>query len=190
MSDSLQPHVLQHARLPCPSLTPGACSNSRPSSQWCHPTIPFSVSPFSSCLQSFPASGSFPMGQFFASGGQSIGVLASASVLPTNMLICSKYWNGEVWVILCSFSELFWLFSSHKTPYDFYNYLVSFFKGASRDFDRFFVESVDQFGEFCLFTNVKSTNPQTRDWTHVPCIGRRILNHWTTREVPSFAFFC
>ena len=67
MSNSLQPHGLQHARLPCPSPTPGACSNSCPSSRWCHPTISSSVDPFSSCLQSFPASGSFPMSQFFLS---------------------------------------------------------------------------------------------------------------------------
>ena len=73
------------ARLPCPSPTPGAHSNSCPSSQWCHPTISSSVVPFSSHLQSFPASGSFPMNQFFASGGQRIGVSASASVLPMNI---------------------------------------------------------------------------------------------------------
>ena len=79
MSNSLRPHGLQHTRLPCPSPTPGALSNSCPSSQWCHPTISSSVVPFS-CLQSFPASGSFPMSQCFASGDQSIG--ASASVLP------------------------------------------------------------------------------------------------------------
>ena len=80
ISDSLRPHGLQNARLPYPSPTPGACSNSCPSSQWWHPTISSSVVPFSSCLQTFPASGSFPMGQFFTSGGQSIGVLASALV--------------------------------------------------------------------------------------------------------------
>ena len=85
MSDSLQPHGLQHARLPYPSPTAEACANSCPSSRWCHPTITFSVVPFSSCLQSFPASGSFPMSQFFASGGQSITVSASASVLPMNI---------------------------------------------------------------------------------------------------------
>ena len=73
---------LQHARPPCPSQTPGACSNSCPSSWWCHPTISSSVVPFSSHLQSFPASGSFQMSQFFTSIGQSIGVSASASVLP------------------------------------------------------------------------------------------------------------
>ena len=82
MSDSLPPHGLQHARPPCPSPTPGAYSDSCPLSQWCHPTISSSVVPFSFCPQSFPAPGSFPMSQFFASGGQSIGVSASASVLP------------------------------------------------------------------------------------------------------------
>ena len=82
LSDSLWPHGLQHARLPCPSPTPRAYSNSCPSSWWCHPTISSFVVAFSSCLQSFLASGSFPMSQFFVSSGQSIGVSASASVLP------------------------------------------------------------------------------------------------------------
>ena len=81
LSDSLQPHRLQYARLPCPSPTPRACSNSCPYSQWCHPTISFFVIPFS-CLQSFPASGSFPMSQLFTWSGQSIGVSALVSVLP------------------------------------------------------------------------------------------------------------
>ena len=85
MPYSLQPHGLQHTRIPCPSATARACSNSCSSSWWCHPTISSSVVPFSSCLQSFPASGSFPMSQFFTSGGQSIGVSASASVLPMNI---------------------------------------------------------------------------------------------------------
>ena len=85
LSYSLQPHGLQHARLPCPSPTPRACSNWCPSSQWWHPTISSSVVPFSSCLQSFPALGSFPRSQFFTSGGQRIGVSASASVLPMNI---------------------------------------------------------------------------------------------------------
>ena len=70
MSDSLQCHGLQHSRLPCPSLSPRVCSNSCPSSRWCHPTISSSVNPFSSCLQSFPATGSFPVSQLFASGDQ------------------------------------------------------------------------------------------------------------------------
>ena len=82
---SLRPHGLQHARLPCSSPTLGACSNSCASSRWCHPTISSSVVPFSSCLQSFPASGSFPMSQFFTSDGQSIGVSALTSVLPMNI---------------------------------------------------------------------------------------------------------
>ena len=85
MSDSLQPHVLQHTRPPCPSLTPRAYSNSCPLSWWCHPTISSSVIPFSSSLQSFPATGSFQMSQFFTSGGQSIGVSALTSVLPMNI---------------------------------------------------------------------------------------------------------
>ena len=82
VSSSLQPHGLQLARLPHPSPTPRTCSHSCPSSWWCYPTTSSSVVPFSSCLQSFPASGSFPMNKFFTSGGQSIGVSASVSVLP------------------------------------------------------------------------------------------------------------
>ena len=85
ISNSLQPYGLQHARLPCPTLAPGAFSNSRPLSRWCHPTISSSVVPFSSCPQSFPASGSFQMSQLFSSGGQSTGISASASVLPMNI---------------------------------------------------------------------------------------------------------
>ena len=85
MSDSLQPHGLQHTRLYCSSQSPQACSNSCPMSRWCHPTISSSVIPFSSCLLFFPASGSFPMSQLFASGSQSIGASASTSVLPINI---------------------------------------------------------------------------------------------------------
>ena len=81
----LWPHGLQHSRLPCPSRAPGACLDSCPSIRWCHPTISSSAVPFSSCLQSFPASGSFPVSQFFGSGGQSIGASASTSVLPVNI---------------------------------------------------------------------------------------------------------
>ena len=93
MSESLWPHGLQHARLPCPSPTPGVYSNSCPLHQWCHPTISSSVVPFSACLQSFPALGSFPMSQFFTSGDQSIGVSASASVLPMNI----QHWFPLGW---------------------------------------------------------------------------------------------
>ena len=108
VSNSLRPHELQHTRLPCSSPTPGACSNSRPSSRWCHPTISSSVVLFSSCLQSFPASASFPVSQFFASGGQSIGASASASVLPMNIQDWFPLgWN--VWISLQSkgFSRVF-----------------------------------------------------------------------------------
>ena len=92
VSDPLRPHGLQHARLPCPSPTPGACSNLW--CRWCHPTISFSVVPFSSYLQSFPASGSFPVSQFFASGGQSIGASASALVPPMNIHLLNKLVNS------------------------------------------------------------------------------------------------
>ena len=85
VSDSLRPHGLQHTRLPCPSPTPKACSNSCPWSRWCHPAISSSVVPFSSFLQSFSASRSFPTSWLFTSGGQSIGASASASVLPMNI---------------------------------------------------------------------------------------------------------
>ena len=85
VSNSLRLHELQHSRLSCPSLTPRACSSSCPSSQWCHPTISSSVVPFSSCLQSFPASRSFPMSWLFASDGQRNGASSSASVLPMNI---------------------------------------------------------------------------------------------------------
>ena len=85
LSDSLQLHGLVHARPPCPSPTPGVCSNSCPLNRCCHPTISSSVIPFSSHLQSFPALGSFQMSQFFTSGSQSIGVSASASILPMNI---------------------------------------------------------------------------------------------------------
>ena len=93
MSDSLRPHGLSHARPPCPSPTPGVHSDSCPLSQWCHPTISSSVVPFSSCPQSFPASGSFPVSQFFAWGGQSIGVSASASAL----LMSTQNWSPLGW---------------------------------------------------------------------------------------------
>ena len=101
VSDSLQPHELQHTRLPCPSSTSGVHSNSCPLSQWCHPAILSSVVPFSSCPQFFPASESFPMSQLFAWGGQSIGVSPSASFLPTNTQGWSPLeWTG--WISLQS----------------------------------------------------------------------------------------
>ena len=121
VSDSLWPHGLQHVRSPCPSSTPGVYSNSFPLSRWCHPTVSSSVVPFSSHLQSFPASGSFQMSQFFASDGQSIGVSASTSVLPVNTQDWSPLgWTG--WISLQS-KGLSRVFSSttvqkHQTWWD------------------------------------------------------------------------
>ena len=101
VSDPLRAHGLQHTRLPSPSPTPGACSNSCPLSQWCHQTISSSVIPFSSCLQSFPALVSFPMSQFFPSNDQSIGASASASVFPVNTQdLFPLGWTG--WISLKS----------------------------------------------------------------------------------------
>ena len=101
MSDSLRPHELQHARPPCPSPTPGVYPNPCPLSQWCHPIMSSSVVPFSSCLLSFPASGSFQMSQLFALGGQSIGVSVSTSILPMNTWDWSPLgWTG--WISLKS----------------------------------------------------------------------------------------
>ena len=106
MSNSFWSHGLQHARLPCPSPSFGACSNTYPLSQWCHPIISSSVVPFSSCLQSFAASGSFPVSQFFTSGGQSVRASASVSVLPMNIgrvdffqdrLVWSPCWPSDPW---------------------------------------------------------------------------------------------
>ena len=97
LSNSLWPHESQHAKAPYPSPTPRVHSNSRPSSQWCHPAISSSVIPFSSCFQSLPASESFPMSELLAWGGQSIGVSASASVLPMNTQDWSPLqWTGRI----------------------------------------------------------------------------------------------
>ena len=104
--DSLRLLGLQHARLPCPSAAPRACSNSCPSSLWCHPAISSSALPFSSCLQSFPASGSFPVSQLFASYGQSIGALAS--VLPMNIQDWFPLWlTGLISLQSKGFSRVF-----------------------------------------------------------------------------------
>ena len=101
LSGSLLPHELQHARLPCPSPTPGVYLTSCPSSRWCHPAISSTVIPFSSCPQALPVSGSFPMSQLFTCGGQSIGVSASTSVLPMNTQDWSPLgWTG--WISLQS----------------------------------------------------------------------------------------
>ena len=105
--NSLWPHGLQHIRPPCPSPTPGASSNSC-SSRWYHPIISSSVVPFSSCLQSFPVSGSFPMSQFFTSGGQSIGISASTSVVSMNIQDWFPLrWNGWISLMSKGFSRVF-----------------------------------------------------------------------------------
>ena len=118
MSDSLQPHGLQQARLPCPSPTPGAYSNSCPSNQWCHPTISSSVIPFSPCLQSFPESGSFPLNQLFTSGGQSIGASASASVLPMNTQDWSSLgWTDWISLLSKGLSRVFSNITVQKHPF-------------------------------------------------------------------------
>ena len=110
MPNSLRPHESQHTRPPCPSPTPGVHSDSRPLSRWCHPAIPSSVIPFSSCPQSLPASESFPMSQLFTWGGQSTGVSALASVLPMNIQDWSPLeWTG--WISLQS-KELSRVFSN------------------------------------------------------------------------------
>ena len=128
VSDSSWPHGLQHSRPDCPSPTPGVYSNSCPSSRWCHPTISSSVVPFSSCLQSLPASGSFQMSQLFAWGGQSIGVSASTSVLPMN----TQYWSALGWTS--------WIFLQSK--------------GLSRDFSNTTVQKHQFFGtQFSLQSN-------------------------------------
>ena len=112
-SDSLLPHGPQYTRLPCPSLSPRVCSSSCSLSQWCHPTISSSVTPFSACPQSFPASESSPMNQLFASGGQGIGASVAASVLPVNTQgydYCSL--NCILWI--CWFWAL-WLMNPHSS---------------------------------------------------------------------------
>ena len=107
MSDSLRPYELQHARPPCPSQTPGVHPNPGPLNQWCLPTVSSSVVHFSFCPQSFPASGCFQMSQLFASGGQSIGVLASTSALPMNTQDWSPLgWTG--WISLQSKEHIWW----------------------------------------------------------------------------------
>ena len=107
MSNSLRPHGLQHTRPPCPSPTPRVYSNSCPLSRWCYPTIS-TIVPFSSCLQSFPASGSFPRSQFLASDGKSIGVSASTSVLPMNIQDWFPFgWTGWISVLSRGLSRVF-----------------------------------------------------------------------------------
>ena len=126
VSNTLQPHGLQHTRLPCPPPTPGACSNSCPLSWWCHPTISSSVIPFSSHLQSFPTSESFPVSQFFPSSGQSIGISASASVLPMNIQVWFPLrWTGWIFLQSKGLSRVFSNTTVQK--HQFFGIQISFF---------------------------------------------------------------
>ena len=126
VSDSLWPHGLQHARFPCLSPTLRACSNSCPLSQWCHPTISSSVVPFSSHLQSFPASGSFPMSQLFPSGGQSIGVSALPSVLSMNIQDWFPLgWTGWISLLSKGLSRVFSNTAVQKHQFFGFSFLYS-----------------------------------------------------------------
>ena len=140
MSDSLWLHELQHARHPCPSPTPGVYSNSCPSSQWCHPAISSSVIPFSSCPQSLPASGSFPMSQLFTWGGQSFGVSALASVLPMN----TQDWSPSGWCI-CQYQppNSSHLFLPPRCPYIHSLHLCLYLCFANRFICTIFLDSTN-----------------------------------------------
>ena len=117
VSNTLRPHELQHARPPCPLPAPRVYSNLCPLSRWCHPTISSSVVPFSSCPQSFPASGCFQMSQLFASGGQSIGVSASPPVLPMNTQDWSSGWTGWISLQCKGLSRVFSNTTVQKHPF-------------------------------------------------------------------------
>ena len=116
-SDSLWPHGLQNARLPCPSLSPGVCSDSRPLSRWCHPTISSSVVPFS-CPQSSPESGSFPISRFFTSGGQSIGASASAQ-LEQGTLLTLFYCKNNTSTLICFFKKKLYCIPNSNFQFNF-----------------------------------------------------------------------
>ena len=136
MSCSLWSHGLQHSRLPCPSLSPGVCSNSSPLSRWCHPTISSSVTTFSSCPQSFSATGSFPVSQLFASGGQSIDVSALASVLPMN--IQSWFPLGLTGLISLLSKRLKSLLQHHNSSFYFGRHSLLY--GPKTDLKEYWVE--------------------------------------------------
>ena len=182
MSNSLQPHGLQHTRPPCPSLSPGICSESYPSSRWCHPTVASSVALFSSCLQSFPASGYFSMSWLFASGGQSIG--ASASVLPVNIqgwfplgLPWCSGWFDLLVVQRC-------VLAARSCP------ALCNSKGCSlsgSSVHRIFQAIIPEWVSFSRGSS------QLRDQTHVSCVSctaGRFFTHWAIgkacSEIPRF----
>ena len=184
MSDSFRPHGLQHTRLPCPSPTPGTYSNSCPSSWWCHQTISSSVNPFSSHLQSFPASGSFPRSQFFVSGGQSTGVSASASVLPMNI----QDWfplGLTGWISLQSKG----LFKSQLT-YDFYiwNTVMSGIRESLSRQSTWGISSGRN--EFKELGNVPLTFPGSRPGSAAPALMGLSLLQVRNVSLPNYGQKC
>ena len=164
MSDTLQPHGLQHTRPPCPSPTPGIYPNSSALSWWCHSTISSSVIPFSSCLQSFPASGSFKMSQLFTSGGKNIGVSASTLVLPMNIQDWFPLgWTG--WISLQSkgLSRVFSNTTVHK--HQFFGAQVSL-KYLKRPLRSWYEHC------FCLSSQTKRKLVHTVSELIIPCHDR------------------
>ena len=154
MSDSLRPHELQHARPPCPLPTPGVHPHPCPSNRWCHPTISSSVIPFSSSPQSLPASGSFQMSQLFTSGGQSIAVSASASVLPVNTQDwCPLEWTGWISLLSKGLSRVF----SNTTVQKHHSLVLSFLYSPTLTsiHDYWKNHSLDQM-ELCWQSNVSA----------------------------------
>ena len=177
VSSSLWTHGLQHARLPCPSPTPGAYSNSCPSSPWCYPTISSSVVSFSSCLQSFPAPGSFQVSQFLASGGQSIGVSASASVLTMN--IQTWFPLGLTGLISLQSEGLSRVFSRTTVwNYQFFGAQPSIWFNS-----HLYMTTEKTTGVVCHSLPQESFWP--RDQTWIFCITGRFFTVWATRKVPN-----
>ena len=164
VSDSFQPRGLQHNRPPCPSPTPGVYSNSCPSSWWCHPTISFLFTPFPFCLQSFPSSGSLPMSQLFASGGQNIGVSASTSVLPVN--IQDWFPLGLTGCISFQSKRLSRVFSNttvHLRPHELLQARIL---------------------EWVAFPFSRGSS-QPRDWTQVSCTAGGFFTNWAISKAPT-----
>ena len=174
MSDSLWPHGLQHTKLSCPSLSPWVCSNSCPLSQWCHPTTSSFVTRFSSCPQSFPASGSYPTSWLFVSGGQSIGASASASVLPMNIQGWFPLGLTGLFSLLSRWLQFYrWELEVNGTPV-----IVS---EVSRNGRRWDIDShLFILGLCCVACGVIVPLPGTEP---VPsAVKAQSPNHWTTWE--------
>ena len=195
--DSLQPHGLQQARLSCPSLTLGVCSNSSLLSQWCLPTISSSVFPFSSCPQSFPASGSFPVSWLFTSGDQSIGALASVSVLSMNIQVWFPLgWTGLISLQVSKvLSRVFSSTSIQKHQFSdvgVHMCVCAVAQSCLTLCDPINYSPPDS--SVCGILQVRTMewvvisfsrgSSQPRDWTQVSCIAGRFFTIWATREAP------